>query len=1385
MLYENYQNRIRRIAAVLGGIVRFLPLILTLAVLSAVLLSLKGTVFGWSCSSQITYGESAGCKGYAFLSKIQYEYREEDGAWQEGVPRMPGAYRVRAVGNAAFGARRFGKEVPLVILPREITVGVANESILYGEEVVLSGKTANGEVLLCDKYSYRRLAFLPEGEAAALYEVTPDPAFVKVRDAEGNDVTAGYRISVRTAEIPITRLSVTVRIPDAVKVYDGTPLRSEQYEWAEGSLCEGDVPQAVFGDSITQAGTAENRPTFTILDGYGGDVTACYRITYIYGNLTVEKRPLTITTESAESLYSSVPQRFEDFTVDPGAGPIGGHTVVAFPALYFEDAGEYQNERRFRVSDQNGTDQTDNYEITVNAGTVRIRPLPLTVTTPSGEWVYDASLHSAPGLGARGLMAGDSMYLLQICEVTDVGEYENALPFVIRDVHGREVTDNYAIECRYGTLKITPATLSITTSDQTVAYDGATHTNLGYRALGLADGHHVQILRSTEFKDVGEYANAMEFTVRETGTGRDVTFNYEFDLTFGTLRVTPITAYLTTESGTWTYDGKAHKIASYELSGVLPLHSTAADFSPSVTHAGQKENVIPVKILDEEGMDVTHNYNIVAEYGVLTVEKRRISVQTESASFVYDGMAHACTDYTVISETGLVSGETLRITAASLITDVGTAPNTDPVWEIVGSMRENYEIEWSYGTLEILPRPISVKPADRSKTYDGMPLRADGWAYAQGNQKDIVVWHTLTAEYLGEQTEIGVSASALADVRIMDGDTDVTANYSVTLLPGVLRVVSGDAPEEKPGDGGTDLPGDDVFEDKDFADIRDNGDQSKITVGEVRSDYTGILYLKRKAYGDFRKVGWAPAPVYETLLPGGYNMNYLTSAALADLGLVAHTLAFRDMKLPLLPYGIALGVGAYEIPVGDTANGALSEFYDLEYYVWPENVNIEALRGRLGEYAPYEEAYRAFVYESYLSVDAETKAFMEALISREGFSASDPYIIKKIASHIRGAGKLNEDYDRALDRAENILIAFLSEYGEGSSHHFASAAVLLYRTLGIPARYVRGCITDTSADDFVEIALPLQAWAEVYIDGCGWIPVDVTGAPAGTQEDSSGTRGEIVIEPVYENKVFNGDPLLPSGTIKANGVLTELLAKGYTYRVSVSGEQTAVGRSESKITEFTLYDSTGRDVTAQYRTEYRSGLLEVLPNDKKTVRIYLSQLKKRYDGTALFFEPGDYTVEGIDRGDSLSLTLRISLTGVGALSLSELNADFDAYAEYSIKRNGVDVTDEYRLVFSEYDPLDPGWAPIRVDPRMLTLTAGSETKVFDGAPLTNTEVFVSVGSLAPGHRLVAQTEGLIIYPDDVPNKITHAVIYDENGVDVTANYRILRKDGTLTVLETK
>ena len=89
---------------------------------------------------------------------------------------------------------------------------------------------------------------------------------------------------------------------------------------------------------------------------------------------------------------------------------------------------------------------------------------------------------------------------------------------------------------------------------------------------------------------------------------------------------------------------------------------------------------------------------------------------------------------------------------------------------------------------------------------------------------------------------------------------------------------------------------------------------------------------------------------------------------------------------------------------------------------------------------------------------------------------------------------------------EDIVEYFLFDNHEGYCVHYASAATLMYRLYGIPARYVSGYAVDPSdfeqQEDGTWVAgvtdESAHAWTEIFLEDYGWVPVEVTPASDGS-----------------------------------------------------------------------------------------------------------------------------------------------------------------------------------------------------------------------------------------------------------------------------------------------
>jgi len=1585
MLYDIYQKRIQKIAGVMSKIVRMLPLIIP--VLSVIVITLvtlmatKGIVGELECVSEITYGESFECDASAFMSSVRYEYSpygEDD--WSEDFPKLPGKYEVRAVGKTTFGGNRYGKSKTFTILPKEITVSVLEESITYGEEIHLNADLAFNDTIHCEgfEYSSKEIKYSSSGNglsdsAANFYveitKITPKSDEIKIFDKKGNDVTKSYTIKTETTQLVINKREIGITVEDKYYTYDGQQHYYNIYAINSGTLKAGDELVATFTKSLTDVGQVINVPTLRIFNENKEDVTKYYKINKTIGFLGVDKRPLIISTGSIETEYSDKDIVCHEYFVDPSTTLADGHYIVGTNAFSSKSPGVYENVLELHIVDANGNYVDDNYAITYIYGTITINKKPVTITTGSSQWIYDGESHRNSDFSAEGLIEGHRLAqypyftLSEWPSIQDVGIAENKNRAIILDKIGNDVTDCYEVEYIYGTVEILPRPITITTPSASLVYDGSFQGVSGVKFDGIVSYHYIVELNCPSIRDVGSIENVYSIaiydrednvvtsnysityiygfieitrrpvTVRtgniswvyddtphtnptytveseygivdsevfeasywesvlnvekkenicrgycvyryddETNTKVDVTDNYDLTVLFGTIEILPRPIVVKPMDEVKVYDGtplypKAIELSKSSKYNVIKGHVFTADMHGSRINVGTSPSYLTDPCVTKGEENITYNYIISLEEGALTVVERPITVLTGSAEKYYDRTPLICKDYLIApnSPYGLVGGHQLFVKTTGSQTAIGESENIcDEEYTYILDSGEdvtyNYKISYIYGILTVKPHAILyITSASDSKYYDRTPLTNANYELSiQEGKINTSLGHSLIVSVFGSITEIGIAPNKMT-AKVVDryGD-DVSDYYTIKLFEGTLEIVprrilieTGSAEKYYDGkpltckefsismnspcellDGDrlivkitgtqTEVGESDNTCDEKYTHVVDSSyktvgyyeflyDYGTLVVkeenkpdpepptppdppdkdifGKIKTNKTGKIYLRQLSYGLYLGNSWSEVTPYGKTLPGGYSYNYLASFALKNSGAKAYTAEFKELMLYMLPYYLGFE-GSYEIQDLDTVySGKMTDF--LVYYYEMAGVNgYDSLKGNLGEYAELEKEYREYVYLMYLSLDNETRAYMDGIIKDQGFDISDPQVIGKVAEYIQHAAKYNLGYNRSLDQESNMGVAFLDKYKEGICVHYATAATLLYRALGIPARYTEGFMISTVEGEFVDIKNPGHAWVEVYVDGLGWVPVEVTGgayapSPGEDEEKEEEPKKETIkIKPTYQWKIYDGLALIADPSmIDICSVLESLISDGYTYTVEVSGSQKEIGVGSSKIEKFILFDPNGVDVTDKYEVIAEDGILEIIPPTISVIRVYLYKIQKYYDGTSLSFEKDDYEIIEMEEGLRLELSFKnaLSVTNVDSILLAEINSSLSKYVSYRVYKNGIDVTAGYKLIFEKLDSNDSSYVPIRVDKRKIVITSASDTKVYDGTELRNDTVYISLGSLVSGHTLKVEFVGGNVDEGEYQNEFYSVRIYDEKGRDVTDNYDIESVYGILTIL---
>lgn len=224
-----------------------------------------------------------------------------------------------------------------------------------------------------------------------------------------------------------------------------------------------------------------------------------------------------------------------------------------------------------------------------------------------------------------------------------------------------------------------------------------------------------------------------------------------------------------------------------------------------------------------------------------------------------------------------------------------------------------------------------------------------------------------------------------------------------------------------------------------------------------------------------------------------------------------------------------------------------------------------------------ENQYRKFVYENYLEYP-DNEEFKEI---RQEYAdildnASTETAQQKLDTLNRIKEKINNDVKYTLEPGKtpstrDFTNYFLLENKKGYCVHYATAGVMLARMAGIPARYATGYISvlddynedSKNPDGSYTVKLAdnrSHAWAEIYIDGLGWIPFEFT---AGYSNSS----------------IANENPeeaVTTSSEIKTETNTTTVLSSVTSYSNSSSVSKNSGDSKSSEITtSFTTSSDTG------------------------------------------------------------------------------------------------------------------------------------------------------------------------------------------------------------------
>ena len=950
--------------------------------------------------------------------------------------------------------------------------------------------------------------------------------------------------------------------------------------------------------------------------------------------------------------------------------------------------------------------------------------------------------------------------------------------------------------------------VTLTANSGTVPYDGKEHSVSGF--TGAPDGADFSAVTvGAKGTNVGAYdAKFAEDTV---GTV-DATAKYIVtEANDGKLTITPVGGIVVTITGNTDsrpYSGAEQSVTGYTVSTSNPLY-TEADFTftGTATAKGTDADSYAMGLTPEQFENTNPNFEnvtFIVTDGKLTITPRSVKLTSVEAEKVYDGTPLTRPDVTVTGD-GFVAGEVSDIRATGTVTNVsdGEQSNTIVYTTSAGFKPGNYSIEKNEGTLKITPVTdkvtVTITGNNGSMVYDGNEHSVTGYTTAIDNQLYTVSDFTFTGEAIAKGTDadsyqMGLNKSQFANSSANFANVEFVVNDgALTVTPRPVTITAKSANFTYDGQTHT-LP------EAEITGLVGNDAITVTVAGEIRYPTATPVVNEVKGY-EFTA---GKASNYSvTTANGELTMSWPTAQKVVVTANTA-TRTYDGTPLTDGGYTVEFGGQTYHLAAGqpqELANGDIltvqieGSVTDVEPLPTANKiVSVSIMNGTTDVHHIYnvqKENGELQVKPMPLTVTAgsDSKVYDGTALTKNSYTSTDP---------------------AAGDTLASVTVTG-SQTNAGSSDNVASGAKLMRGDRDVTANYaieyLPGTLTVTPVTDKVTVTItgytdtvtyngaersvtgyetaisnPLYTAENFTFSGeaiakgtdADTYKMNLTAAQFEntshnfTNVEFTVTDGWLKIDPMAltitadsGSKVYDGTALTKNSYTSTDPAAGDTLAS-----VTVTGSQKDVGSSENVASDAKLMRGD-RDVTANYAITYEKGTLAVTPlTDKVTVTITGNKSTVTYNGAEQSVT--GYKVESISnpfyKAEDFAFSGTASVTGTdaGTYAMGLTAAQFE-----NISQNFTNV--EFAVTDGE----------LTINPMALTITAGSDSKAYDGTPLTCGE-FDST-TPAEGDTVASVTlTGSQTNVGSGDNVASDAKLM-RGDRDVTANYAIEYVNGKLTV----
>ena len=1224
-----------------------------------------------------------------------------------------------------------------------------------------------------------------------------------VTDALGNVVTSSFTVTADTGTLVINRAPAAALVLTAsgyTGVYDAAAHNiTASTNVTVGTQLQYSADQTTWGTTVLTATDVVTDSVF-----YVRAVNANYDTAYANAKVTITPKAVTVVANDANKVYDNVATNPSGYTATV-TGTLNNDAIVYnVTRVAGENVGTY-------AITPDGAATQGNYSVTYAPGTFTITKAPLTITACTDNFTYDGDVKSCTSITGSGFKGTDSESSISGFAINGTIQYPSQSPVTTTvDTTGWTFANkgNYDITLAPGQLTMTAPTtnLAITACSGSWVYDGDMHridsvlvklgtnaqtkewVNNGNLAIELQNGDVLKVKLQGEIQHVSSttvYNTIQSYTITH-GT-QDVASLYNVTPTNGTLTVTPkevtVTAasHLISDNTNFTYDGQPHSDPACTVSGLVGTDAITATASGSITYPseGSVDNIVASA---QVTTGYANDYTITPVAGKLEMKYNptAITITPNSASKKYDGQPLTADGYTLtysgnsysVGEDGYYTfnnGDRLYVDIQGSNTHVSTngtnknkvnVTNVSPKVmnndvDVTGNYTMTYSAE---GDLTITPRTVTLTSATDAKTYDGTPLTntnvtetGDGFVGTEG----------MTYNVTGSQQVVG-SSQNLFTATFNDGtqkdDYDTTKVYgtlTVNSADEVTVTITGNSGSavydgtEKSVNGYTIAISNSLYSVNDFTKPDQDADVATAK-GTVAGTYTMALSASDFANNNTNfsndKVHFVVTPGTLTVTPTSANTIVITAADASK--------TYDANALTNAGYTVAYGSNTYTVAAADAAKGAVLPTGDTVI------ANVQGNRIDYGQAPNSVATYKVMHKNSDGTSTDVTSSYASANLIDGTLTVNKRPVTLTSATD-------EKVYDGTALTNSNVTVSgdgFVT--GQGAAYTITGTQT----PVGTSANtFTYALISGTAADNYT--ISTVNGTLKVTTRS---VTVKITG--------NTGT------------KIYNGS----EQNVKGYTVAYEYPTGAYTGTHYTVNDFTYTGDSTARGTLVGNYDmglaanqftNNNSNFVATFNI-VSDGKLTITPNtaNPDTLILVAASYEGTYDAephgapsVTVSQKIGNevYQLGTVANGGSVTLhngtdVMLVSVTG--SITNHTEGTVYNIPAVVSITNNGVDVSNSY------YDSLKKG--TLVVNKRPLDIQAASDSKVYDGTPLTASGyTLLNSTSIPNKDQLVSVTVTGSQTLQGTSDNVSSAaqITRRSDNTNVTDNYAITYTNGTLTV----